>query len=136
MHYYHFYVEQGLPPTQVLLWLSGEQLRAVFDHGVVAAYRCHDNWRTRKVEAIREGVFYPTRHVSSQGAFIPFILKSPWCSIARDLGGVTLVKLYPLNHYHCSSGSLRQKVSLASRIGHGNFGELCSPCPATAPVRQ
>ena len=72
LHYYHFYVEQGLPTTQVLLWLSGEQLRAVFDNVVVAEYRCHYNWRTRKVEAIREGVFYPTRHVSSQGALIPF----------------------------------------------------------------
>jgi hypothetical protein len=31
LHSYHFYVEEGLPRTQVLLWVSGEQLRAVFD---------------------------------------------------------------------------------------------------------
>jgi transposase InsO family protein len=30
LHHYHFYVEQGLPTTPVLLWLSGDQLRAVF----------------------------------------------------------------------------------------------------------
>jgi hypothetical protein len=40
LHRYHFYVEQGLPTTQVLLWLSGDQLRAVFDNVVVAEYRC------------------------------------------------------------------------------------------------
>jgi Integrase core domain len=72
LHYHHFYVEQGLPTTQVLLWPSGEQLRAVFDNVVVAEYRCHYNWRTRKVEDIREGVFYPTRYASSQGTLIPF----------------------------------------------------------------
>ena len=26
LHSYHFYVEQGLPKTPVLLWVSGEQL--------------------------------------------------------------------------------------------------------------
>ena len=30
LHSYHFYVEAGLPKTQVLLWVYGEQLRAVF----------------------------------------------------------------------------------------------------------
>ena len=40
LHSYHFYVEEGLPCTQVLLWVSGEQLRAVFDHVVLAEYRC------------------------------------------------------------------------------------------------
>jgi hypothetical protein len=29
LHSYHFYVEQGGPRTQVLLWVYGEQLRAV-----------------------------------------------------------------------------------------------------------
>jgi hypothetical protein len=32
LHSYHFYVEAGLPRTQVLLWVSGEQLRAAFDN--------------------------------------------------------------------------------------------------------
>ena len=31
---------QGLPTIPVLLWLAGDQLRAVFDHVVVAEYRC------------------------------------------------------------------------------------------------
>ena len=26
LHSYHFYVEQGVPKTQVLLWVYGEQL--------------------------------------------------------------------------------------------------------------
>ncbi len=72
LHHYHFYVEQGLPTTPVLLWLSGDQLRAVFDNVVVAEYRCHYDWRRRHVTNIRDGVFYPTRYASSQGALIPF----------------------------------------------------------------
>jgi hypothetical protein len=64
-------VEQGLPTTPVLLWLSGDQLRAVFDNVVVAQYRCHYDWRYRHVINIRDGVFYRTRYASSQGALIP-----------------------------------------------------------------
>jgi transposase InsO family protein len=33
---YHFYVEQGLPKTQVLLGVDGEQRRALFEHVVLA----------------------------------------------------------------------------------------------------
>ena len=71
LHHYRFYVEQGLPTTPVLLWLSGDQLRAVFDNVVVAEYRCLYDWRSRHVTNIRDGVFYRTRYASSQGALIP-----------------------------------------------------------------
>jgi Winged helix-turn helix/Integrase core domain len=71
LHHSHFYVEQGLPTTPVLLWLSGDQLRAVFDTVVVAEYRCHYDWRRRHVTNIRDGVFYHTRYASSQGVLIP-----------------------------------------------------------------
>jgi transposase InsO family protein/transposase len=71
LHSYHFYVEEGLPQTQVLLWVSGEQLRAAFDHVILAAYHCHYDWRDRHVKAIRQGVFYPTRFASPQGTLIP-----------------------------------------------------------------
>jgi transposase InsO family protein len=33
LHSYHFYVEEGLPQTQVLLWVAGTQLRAMFEGG-------------------------------------------------------------------------------------------------------
>jgi transposase InsO family protein len=71
LHSYHFYVEAGLPQTRVLLWVYGEQLRAVLDHVVLAAYQCRYDWRTQKVIDIRDGVFYPTRFASLQGALIP-----------------------------------------------------------------
>jgi transposase InsO family protein len=71
LHSYHFAVEEGLPHTQVLLWVSGEQLRAVFEHVVLAEYRCHYDWRARKVTDIREGMFYPTRFASPQGVLVP-----------------------------------------------------------------
>jgi hypothetical protein len=38
LHSYHFYVEEGLPQTQVLLWVAGTQLRAAFDHVILAEY--------------------------------------------------------------------------------------------------
>jgi hypothetical protein len=31
LHRYHFYVEEGLPQTRVLLWVAGNRLRAAFD---------------------------------------------------------------------------------------------------------
>jgi len=68
---YHFYVEAGLPKTRVLLWVYGEQLRAVLDHIVLAAYQCHYDWRDHKVKDIHDGVFFSTRFASPQGALIP-----------------------------------------------------------------
>jgi len=49
----------------------GEQLRAVLDHVVLAEYQCHYDWRAQKVTDICDGVFYPTRFASPQGALIP-----------------------------------------------------------------
>jgi len=72
LHRYHFYVEEGLPKTQVLLWVYGDQLRAVFDSVVLAAYHCRYAWQQRQVRDIRDGTFYATRFASSQGSLIPF----------------------------------------------------------------
>src|SRR5438477_6634184 len=71
LHSYHFYVEQGVPQTQVWLWVYGEQLRAVLDHVVLAEYHCRYDWRTHKVTESRDGVFYPTRFASPQGTLLP-----------------------------------------------------------------
>ena len=71
LHSYHFYVEQGLPKTQVLLWVYGEQLRAMLDNVVLAEYHCRYDWRDHKVSEVRDGVFYPTPFAAIQGALIP-----------------------------------------------------------------
>ena len=71
LHSYHFYVEAGLPRTQVLLWVSGEHLRAAFDNVLLAEYHCHDDWQHRQVHEIRPAAFYPTRVASRQGTLIP-----------------------------------------------------------------
>jgi transposase len=71
LHSYHFYVEAGLPQTQVFLWVYGEQLRAVLDPVVLAEYHCHYDGRTHKVKDIRDGVFYATRFASPQGSLVP-----------------------------------------------------------------
>ena len=64
-------IEEGLPHTQVLLWVYGEQLRAVLDHVILAEYHCRYDWRTHKVIDIRDGRFYPTRFASPQGTLMP-----------------------------------------------------------------
>jgi hypothetical protein len=64
--------EEGLPHTQVLLWVSGESLRAAFEHVVLAAYHCRYDWQDHQVKDIHGGMFYPTRVASPQGILIPF----------------------------------------------------------------
>jgi transposase InsO family protein len=71
LHSYHFYIEEGLPKTRVLLWVYGEQLRAVLDNVVLAEYHCRYDWRTRKVTDIRDGVLYASRFASPQTSLIP-----------------------------------------------------------------
>ncbi len=71
MHSYHCYVEEGLPKTQVLLWIYGNELRVVFDNVVLAEYHCRYALRHRKVKDIREGRFYVTRFASLEGSLIP-----------------------------------------------------------------
>jgi transposase InsO family protein len=71
LHSYHFYVEEGLPQTRVLLWVAGERLRAAFDQVILAEYHCRYDWRDRKVKDIREGIFHRTRYASPQRALIP-----------------------------------------------------------------
>jgi hypothetical protein len=70
-HSYPCYVEHGVPQTQVLLWVYGEQWRAVVDNVVLAAYHCRYDWRTHNVTEIRDGGFSPTRFASPPGALIP-----------------------------------------------------------------
>ena len=71
LHSYHCYVEQGLPKTQVFLWVYGQELRAVFDNVVLAEYYCYYDLRAHKVTNIRDGRFPPTRFPSAQGTLIP-----------------------------------------------------------------
>ena len=66
MHSYHFYVDQGLPQQQVLLWVYGQELRAVFDNVLLAEYHCRYDLRERQVKDIRIGRFYPSPFASRQ----------------------------------------------------------------------
>jgi hypothetical protein len=71
LHSYHFYVEEGLPQTQVLLWMAGTHLRAMFEGVVLAEYHCRYDWRDRHVTEIGAEAFHPTRFASPQGRLIP-----------------------------------------------------------------
>jgi transposase InsO family protein len=71
LHSYHFYVEEGLPKTKVLLWVYGNELRAVFDNVVLAEYYCRYDIRDGKVKDIRDGRYYPhDDFASQQGALL------------------------------------------------------------------
>ena len=72
LHSYHFYVEEGLPKTKVLLWVYGNELRAVFKNIVLAEYDCRYEMRDRKVKDIRDGRYFPhDAFASDQYALIP-----------------------------------------------------------------
>jgi Homeodomain-like domain len=71
LHSYHFYVEEGLPQTQVLLWMADTHLRAMFEGVVLAEYHCRYDWRDRHVTEIGAEAFHPTRFASPQGRLIP-----------------------------------------------------------------
>jgi transposase InsO family protein len=66
LHSYHFYVDQGLPQKQVLLWVYGQELRAVCEHALLAEYHCHYDLREGKVTDIRVSQFYPSPFASRQ----------------------------------------------------------------------
>jgi transposase/transposase InsO family protein len=71
LHSYHFYVEEGLPRTKVLLWVYGQELRAVFENVVLAEYYCRYDVRERKVKDIRDGRYYfHENYASKQGSLI------------------------------------------------------------------
>jgi hypothetical protein len=71
LHSYHFYIEAGLPQTQVLLWVAGTHLRAAFDHVILAEYHCRYDWRDRRVKDVRQAAFHPTRFAPPQGTLLP-----------------------------------------------------------------
>jgi hypothetical protein len=64
-------VEAGLPKTQVLLWVYGEQLRATFETVMRAEDHGRDDWQHHAVRDIGEGVLYRTRFASLQESLIP-----------------------------------------------------------------
>ena len=121
LHHYHFYVEQGLPTTPVLLWLSGDQLRAVFDNVVVAEYRCYYDWRNRHVTNIRDGVFYRTRYASSQGVLIPIIPQESLVLYRPQARGRRALRPHPFSNYSYLSGYPRPKSGLTSHICNDNY---------------
>jgi len=71
LHSYHFYIEAGLPQTQVLLWVAGTHLRAAFDHLILAEYHCRYDWRDRRVKDVRQAAFHPTRFALPRGTLLP-----------------------------------------------------------------
>jgi hypothetical protein len=72
LHHYHFHVGEGLSQQPVLLWVAGDTLRAECESVMLAEYRCHYDWRVRKIQDIRDPLFYQTRFASPQGDLMPW----------------------------------------------------------------
>jgi transposase InsO family protein len=72
LHHSHFYVDDGVPQTPILLWVAGEELRAVYDHVLLAEYACHYDLRTGTVTRLRLGQWYPSPFAArqAQGALL------------------------------------------------------------------
>jgi hypothetical protein len=72
LHRSHFYVDQGLTQTPVFLWVAGEDLRAVYDHVLLAEYSCHYDLHTGTVTRLRLGQGYPSPFAArqAQGALL------------------------------------------------------------------
>jgi hypothetical protein len=66
LHHAHFYVDDGVPQTPILLWVAGEELRAVYDHVLLAEYACHYDLRTGTVTRLRLGHWYPSPFAARQ----------------------------------------------------------------------
>jgi transposase len=66
LHRSHFYVDQGVPQTPVFLWVTGEDLRAVYDHVLLAEYACHYDLCTGTVTQLRLGQWYPSPFAARQ----------------------------------------------------------------------
>src|SRR4029434_10869101 len=71
LQHYHFSVAEGLPQTPVLLWVYGEELRAIFENVVLAASPCRYDWQPRQVTDIHGGVWSATRFASPQQSLLP-----------------------------------------------------------------
>jgi transposase InsO family protein len=76
LQHYHFYVEDGLLQMPVLLWVEGDQVRAVFEHVVLATYACHYDWQTGTITDIHDGTWYTTAFTSPQQRLIPVTAQS------------------------------------------------------------
>src|SRR4029453_10872280 len=67
LHRSHFYVDQGLAQTPVLLWVAGGAPRGVYAHVLLAEYPCHYDLRTGMVTRLRLGQWYPSPLAARQG---------------------------------------------------------------------
>jgi len=49
-----------------LLWVTGENLQAVYDHVLLAEYTCHYDLRSGTVTRLRLGHWYPSPFAAAQ----------------------------------------------------------------------
>ena len=141
LHSYHFYVEEGLPKTQILLWVYGEQLRAVFDNVVLAEYHCRYDGQDRHVKEIRDGVFFATQFASPQGALIPLnaqeslVLYRPKAHRRQAPLPFPTQQLWLFEFMRTAQRStIRNTVDLFPHWCTGCFGEVCAVCHHQPPT--
>jgi hypothetical protein len=130
LHHYHFYVAEGLPQTQVLLWVYEDQLRAVVDSVVLAAYHCRYEGHTRHVRDIRYGIVYTTRFDSPQGTLVPRHAEGLWWSIAPKPHVVRVACPYQRSNCGCSSACIRPSEPRETlEVAHAGCWDNTLPSP-------
>jgi hypothetical protein len=92
---------------------------------VLAEYRCHYNWRDRKVTDIREAVFYPTRFASPQGTLIPLTPQDSLVVHRATPPRRRGAQLSPARQLLLFEMVAPGKVSLIPHGRKGNYDELC-----------
>ena len=124
LHSYHFSIAEGLPQTRVLLWVYGEQLRAVLDNVVLAAYHCRYDWRTRKGTDIRDGVWYATRFASPQTSLLSLNAQETLALYRPRPVRSQAACLLRHSNYGSSNWSLQGKIRLFPHWGNGCLGHV------------
>lgn len=66
LHRFHFYVDHGLAQRPVCLWVTGEDLRAVYAHVLVAEYTCHYDLRTGTITQLHLTQWSPSPFAAAQ----------------------------------------------------------------------
>ena len=107
LHLYHFPVAEGVPQTQVLLWVYENQLKAVWDSVVLAEYHCRYHGSKRHVRHIGQGTLYPAPAASPQGTLLP-----------RQTEELVVLYCPPVPRWQLSLPVAAQQLGLFKRLPH------------------
>ncbi len=66
LHNFYFYVEEGLPKSQVYLWVYQDRLRVEHNNVLLIEYECLYDEKNRKVQELTKPLTYEHKYISRQ----------------------------------------------------------------------